>query len=200
MSRPKTTLRIPLFPLSTVLFPGMWLYLRIFEPRYLDMVSWCLRQESGFGVCLISIGSENDINQEIHKIGTLAFIRDWYTCDDGLLGLQVEGMQRFRVLSHHNRADRLMEAEISLIQAEPYQALPAEFAPLRDLLQNFFEHPGSGFENQVFHGDDSTWVGNRLAELLPMTLPRRQLLLEMEDPIERLRCLRRVLEELNIRY
>ena len=49
---------LPIFPLGTVLFPGGPLPLWIFEPRYLDMVSECLRSERPFGVCLIRSGSE----------------------------------------------------------------------------------------------------------------------------------------------
>ena len=50
--------QLPLFPLGTVLFPGGRLSLRIFEPRYLDLIRDCTRSSSGFGVCLILEGSE----------------------------------------------------------------------------------------------------------------------------------------------
>ena len=49
---------LPLFPLGTVLFPGADLSLRIFEPRYLDLVRACCRDDSGFGVCAILAGHE----------------------------------------------------------------------------------------------------------------------------------------------
>ena len=67
---------LPLFPLNAVLFPGGYLPLRIFEARYLDMISTCLRQGSGFGVCLIRSGKEVGNAAEIHHIGTQATIVD----------------------------------------------------------------------------------------------------------------------------
>ena len=78
------TFNIPLFPLGTVLFPGGPLPLRIFEPRYLDMVSDRMKQQSPFGVCLIRSGSEGGAPAELYRIGTLATIVDWNQLPDGL--------------------------------------------------------------------------------------------------------------------
>ena len=89
---------IPLFPLSTVLFPGGPLQLRIFEPRYLAMVRECARANSAFGVCLILRGREAGVPAQPEAVGTLARISDFYTLPDGLLGIGAEGGQRFRVL------------------------------------------------------------------------------------------------------
>ena len=50
--------RLPLFPLKTVLFPGGVLPLRVFEARYMDMITRCMREDAGFGVCLIAAGEE----------------------------------------------------------------------------------------------------------------------------------------------
>ncbi|MGH8123010.1 MAG: LON peptidase substrate-binding domain-containing protein, partial [Rudaea sp.] len=66
------TLDIPLFPLSTVLFPGGQLSLRVFERRYLDMVRDCARGGDGFGVCLILQGREVGEPALAAAIGTLA--------------------------------------------------------------------------------------------------------------------------------
>nr|HPR08551.1 LON peptidase substrate-binding domain-containing protein [Denitromonas sp.] len=52
------TTTLPLFPLQAVLFPGGHLPLRIFEPRYMDMIAECLRVKSTFGICLIAAGGE----------------------------------------------------------------------------------------------------------------------------------------------
>jgi len=64
---------IPLFLLNTVLFPDGILPLRIFEPRYVDMVSECMRLDSGFGVCLISEGPEAGKVAECHEISNFQF-------------------------------------------------------------------------------------------------------------------------------
>ena len=88
-------MEIPLFPLHTVLYPGGPLPLRIFEQRYLDMISRCLKSESLFGVLLIKNGNEAGL-AETWNVGTLAKIVDWYQGSDGLLGVTAIGQQRFR--------------------------------------------------------------------------------------------------------
>ena len=78
--------RIPLFPLNTVLFPGGPLPLRIFETRYIDMISERMREDAPFGVLLIKEGHEAG-PASTYEIGTLARITDWYQGSDGLLGI-----------------------------------------------------------------------------------------------------------------
>ena len=83
-------MKVPLFPLSTVLYPGGPLPLRIFEPRYLDMISDCLKNDRPFGVLLIRSGSETG-PATTYEVGTLARITDWYQGSDGLLGITAVG-------------------------------------------------------------------------------------------------------------
>ena len=90
----RTTL--PLFPLSTVLFPEGPLPLRVFEPRYLDMISRCLREAAGFGVVLIVSGSDTGA-VETSTVGTVARIVDWYQGSDGILGITARGTRQFRL-------------------------------------------------------------------------------------------------------
>ena len=89
-------MQVPLFPLRTVLYPGGPLPLRIFEPRYIDMVSKCLKKDCQFGVLLIREGNEAGA-ASTYNIGTLARITDWYQGSDGLLGITAVGEQRFRL-------------------------------------------------------------------------------------------------------
>ena len=71
------TVEIPLFPLQAVLFPGGPMPLKIFEPRYLGMISRCLKDNAGFGVVLIRDGAEVG-PATTYDVGTLASIDDWY--------------------------------------------------------------------------------------------------------------------------
>ena len=89
-------IEIPLFPLRTVLFPGAVLPLRIFEQRYLAMIRDCARNNTGFGVCLIREGEEAVSPVKPAQVGTYAQIVDWYTLEDGLLGVTTIGTDRFR--------------------------------------------------------------------------------------------------------
>ena len=77
-------MRVPLFPLNTVLFPGGPLPLRIFESRYIDMISERMKADAPFGVLLIRSGQESG-PAKTYGVGTLARISDWYQGSDGLL-------------------------------------------------------------------------------------------------------------------
>ena len=104
--------RLPLFPLNTVLFPGGLLPLKIFEPRYLDLVSDCMRNNTGFGICLISEGQEAGEPATVHEIGTMVNIVDWERRSDGLLGILVHGERRFRVKSTRTEKNGLLVADV----------------------------------------------------------------------------------------
>ncbi len=172
---------IPLFPLHTVLFPGGPLTLRLFEPRYLDMISRSLRDESGFGLALIRQGGEVGEAAETHDIGTLARITYWERRPDGLLGITVRGERRFRIHSTRVMPDRLIMAEVSYLSECESGPLPSRFAPLSQLLQEIFEqldHPYITLPRQF---GDAVWVAGRLAEILPLPLSRKQRLLESGD-------------------
>jgi len=87
---------LPLFPLRTVLFPGGLLPLRIFEPRYVDMVGRCMREGGEFGVLLITdeVGAETGPVASLAEIGTTARVVDFHALPDGLLGLMCRGARR----------------------------------------------------------------------------------------------------------
>ena len=175
---------IPLFPLNTVLFPGGPLSLRIFERRYLDLVRDCTRNGSGFGVCLILQGRETGEPTVPAAVGTFARIVDFYTLDDGLLGIRADGGERFRVERSRVRDNGLAHGEVQFWPDEPVVAVPPEYALLATILERLLEKLKSPFERSSL--DDASWVGFRLAEALPLENRERQYLLQMTDPLERL--------------
>lgn len=185
---------IPLFPLHSVLFPGGPLALRVFEPRYLDMVSHAIRDESSFGVVLISTGEEVGEAAETFDVGTLGRVRYWHRRADGVLGITVLGEKRFRILSRTVQPNNLITAGIELIPDEPALPVPSEFEPLASLLREIMEELDHPYINLAKHYDDASWVGGRLTELLPIKLVQKQLLLQLQDPIERLQRLRDIAE------
>jgi len=182
---------IPLFPLNAVLFPGGTLGLRIFEPRYLDMVRECTRMNQGFGVCLIMDGHEVGAPALPAAVGTLARITDFDTLPDGLLGISAAGEARFRVLKTRVRNDGLVRGEVRFWPDEPKVPVPVEYALLPTILERLAEQASLPWRNGPRDRyDDAAWVGFRLAELLPLLASERQQLLEMTDPLERLAALR----------
>jgi uncharacterized protein len=180
---------IPLFPLNTVLFPGGVLPLRIFEPRYLDMVKRCMREASVFGVVLIRSGLETDSRAVAHAVGTMAQIVDFDQLSDGMLGIVARGTRRFKVLDSKVNDDGLQVAQIELLPLEPSTPLPEEFHGYSTLLQQALPQLGNFFKHLEPRYDDASWLSGRLAEVLPIPLGTKQRLLEIDAPLERLQVL-----------
>ncbi len=190
---PVNHLQVPLFPLHTVLYPGGPLPLRIFETRYLDMISHCLKSETMFGVVLIRDGRETG-PVSMHNTGTLARIADWYQGSDGLLGVTAIGAERFRLLASDRQPDGLNVGDIEIIDDADNTPLPEEFRRLAQVLAGVLGDLGKLYESLDERYDDAGWVGYRFAEILPIDSVQKQWCLETDDPIERLHLVRKVLQ------
>jgi Lon protease-like protein len=180
---------IPLFPLSTVLFPDGPLPLRVFEPRYLDMVSRCMKTGSEFGVVLLRSGSETGEAGTV-TIGTRARVVDWYQGSDGILGITAAGGERFVLHATARQPDGLYVGDVQKLEAEPACSLPGEYQTMAALLEVIIDDLGKLYESLDKKYDDATWVGCRFAEILPISLEEKQQCLEMSDAVERLRFIR----------
>ena len=187
---------MPVFALNTVLYPGGPLPLRIFEPRYVDMVSDRLRRDAPFIVALIRDGSEVGGGAVTRSVGTLARIVDWNRGDDGLLGITALGGRRVQVLATETRPDGLCVATARMLDEEPASTVPGDHRRLVALLRGLLDQLESTYRHVTPRYDDASWVGYRLSELLPMPLARKQHFLEMEDPLARLRDLTEIVEAL----
>lgn len=193
-----STIKIPLFPLHAVLFPGGTLPLRIFEPRYLDMVSNCMKENKGFGVCLIKEGSEVGKAADTYETGTLTEITYFNQQPDGLLGITAQGKQRFKILSTEIQDNQLTIAEVELLENEKPCPLPAEYSEAAEVLESLLEQLGYPFLKMEKDYENASWVGSRLAELLPIRLEQKQYFLQLDDPILRMERLAVLLEEMEI--
>jgi Lon protease-like protein len=180
---------LPLFPLDTVLFPGGPLTLRIFESRYLDMVSRCMKEGSGFGVVRLDAGREAAGPADFSDVGTEGRIVDFTRLDDGLLGITCLGQQRFRVLEAWRQPDGLNIGRVEDIPPDPVTAVPDEFAFMEDILQRILPELGDMYAAVPRHFGDAAWVSCRLSEMLPLETGDKQVLLEMNDPAVRLAAL-----------
>lgn len=187
---------IPLFPLNTVLFPGGRLALRIFEQRYLDMATACMKDQIPFGVCLIAAGDEVGGAAEPHAVGTLAEIASCDMEQLGVLLVGVRGGQRFRIAESRREAG-LLRARIDILP-EPSQAVPAERGRLLPLLRRIVGEGGEARFPAPHRFDDAGWVGCRLTEILPVQNLAKQKLLELDDPLIRLEILEKYLEQKNL--
>lgn len=190
-------MQLPLFPLRTVLFPGGLLPLKVFEQRYVEMTKACAREGRPFGVCLITRGEEvarpAAPAPQFATVGTLATISAWDSPQLGILHVASTGGERFEVRSHAVRTDGLVVAEVSPIPAEPAVALLPAHAPLVRFLELVASRVGPRHFPATHAWEDGTWVGNRLAELLPLPLSVKQGMLEINDAQLRLEMLRKFL-------
>jgi Lon protease-like protein len=189
---------LPLFPLRTVLFPGGLLPLKVFEQRYIEMTKACLRDGRPFGVCLITHGEEvargDGSIPQIATIGTLARITNFDMPQMGILHVMTEGVARFEVRRHRAEPTGLVVADVTPLAEDPEQPLPQTYAPLARLLELIAGRVGpENFPAQARY-DDASWVGCRLAELLPLPLAIKQRMLEVNDASVRLAALKQFLE------
>jgi Lon protease-like protein len=185
---------IPLFPLRSVVFPGGRLSLQIFEQRYIDLVSRCMKTDSGFGVCLLLKGDElpqPGTQQQVSRVGMYCKIVDWDKLPNGLLGITVEGLRKFTVIDSWMSDNRLLMGSVRW-EPEDFLGQPAlpmspEQDGLVDLLRDLMAHPLIEELGVVMDFADQRQLGWRLAELLPVPVHQKQQLLEINDTSERLR-------------
>lgn len=190
-------MKLPLFPLDTVLFPGCNLDLQIFEARYLDMVSSCLKAGHGFGVVRIIEGSEIGLAASEYALtGCEALICDWQQRPNGLLGIRVEGGRRFDVVAAEVQRDQLTVADVNWRDESHDPPLSEEHAELTILLNALGQHPlveSLGMGGAV-QGQRS--LAHRLAYLLPFQPEQKSELLQLDDPHAQLQRIQRWLEQL----
>lgn len=180
------TTDIPLFPLGTVLLPHGRLPLQIFERRYIDMVAKCMREQTGFGVVWLRQGSEVDEEGvssvlQIGDYGTLAHIVDWDQLPNGLLGITIEGSQRFHIDESWVEESGLNVARVELEPVLVPELLPVEGASMVDVLQGLQRHPEVKRLNLSVDYEDAWSVCFALTQLLPVGSPLKYELLGLTD-------------------
>ncbi|TWI54230.1 hypothetical protein IQ22_02093 [Pseudomonas duriflava] len=190
-------MNLPLFPLSTTLYPGCPLDLQLFEPRYLDMISRCLKQGSGFGIVTIFEGREvGAAPSQLGEIGCEAIIKDWQQRSNGLLGIRVEGGRRFRILDTDVQRDQLVIGEIEWLEEPGERPLTARHDDLVALLSALVDHPMVTALNMKGDASGQQALGYQLAYLLPFEPAEKIELLSLSDPGERLDQLHALLSTL----
>ena len=178
---------VPIFPLRTILFPDSKLPLRIFEPRYLDMVSHCMRSHIEFGIVLSRKVPQPGM-LETYATGTLATIIDWNQGDDGLLGITTLGTNKFELLAMTKQEDGLNIGDIRIVEKEEDFKAPPNFDDMISLLEAILEDVDLYHERDKFF-ESASWVSFRFAEILPLKIEDKQKCLEFDDPILRLNFL-----------
>jgi len=175
---------IHIFPLGTVLFPGGTLPLKVFEQRYIEMTTACLRDSRPFGVCLIREGREVGTAAVPEPVGCLAVIEQWDMPQLGVFHLVARGAGRFRIREMRVAPNHLISATVEPIP--PDDAAGAVDPLCRKVLQAIIDKVGTERFPAPARLDDAAWVGYRLSEVLPLDVRVKQELLELTDAGQRL--------------
>jgi Lon protease-like protein len=204
---------LPLFPLTTVLFPGGYLPLQIFEVRYLDMIGRCFKNNAPFGVITLDKGSEvrkapdapadaPSVAQEIfYPVGTLARITSLSRPQPGLMLIQCTGLQRFEVAERSLLKHGLWVANVNLLADDQSVGIPEDLKPVADTLKRVvstLQVQGTP-EDQMpiqppYQYEDCAWVANRWCDVLPMPLELKHRLMSLDNPLVRLELVSDLLE------
>ncbi len=188
-------MRLPLFPLPAVLFPGATLPLHIFEPRYREMVGRCLEHEEPFGICLILEGEEVGGTAIPHRIGTEAAIIASQRYRDGRYDIVVEGRRRFEVLQV-DAAKPYLRADVRFL-GEPEGVsdprLAEAVARLFEGVLESLELSGQAVIDETWRDLDPCSLAYKIAAVLPAEEDVKQEVLEMPDTASRLRRIAEVL-------
>jgi Lon protease-like protein len=192
------SVRLPLFPLNTVLFPHMPAGLHIFEERYREMIRDCQEQGTGFGVIGIREGLEVGRAALPFSVGTLAQIHELEALDDGRYNLVVAGASRFRVESLSLERSYLVGSISYLEDTRGDEAAIPElahraaraFSEYTAALRNLADDTDDEAAQQESLPDDPELLSYLVAASLNVEVNRRQELLEEDSVSGRLRkCL-----------
>jgi Lon protease-like protein len=160
----------------------------------MEMAKACLKHDALFGVCLIREGEEVGTPAVPEPVGCLARIAEWDMETAGILKVKAEGLERFRLARTKTTPSGLILGDIERLPAEA-AAKPPELAESAEFVRKVVEALGSARFAQPYRFDDASWVGFRLAEILPLRNDVKQKLLELTDPAGRLSILHRFLRE-----
>lgn len=184
---------LPLFPLQMVLFPGATLHLKVFEARYLDLMSDCLRTQQPFGVVCLRQGAEAGRGtqaEQIENVGTLAYLQDLDAEQPGILRVRCTAGERFRLQGTATQRDNgLWVASVQAIAPDPLRqpgpAMLQTVSALGEAIRKLQAQDRVPFA-PPYKLDDAGWVANRWCELLPVSMAAKQKLMALEDPVIRL--------------
>ncbi len=184
---------LALFPLQTVLFPGGKLGLKVFEARYLDLIGRCLRERQPFGVIALRRGAEVRGGADpvvLEEVGCLAVLDEVDSPTPGILQVQGHGTQRFRALQPRQQPDGLWVADAEWLADDevlaPPEALRGSAQGLQAAIATLRAQGHAPFL-EPYRFEDAGWLANRWCEILPIPLAAKQKLMELPDPLVRLR-------------
>lgn len=186
---------LPLFPLSTVLFPGALLPLQLFELRYLQMIGECERQGTDFGIVTLTQGREvhrpGEPAEQFELLGTRVRIERIDRPQPGLVMVWCRGLEKFRIQDTQQRSDGLWLGHVQALPPEPAVQVPDDLQHLsthmHEALSQLSQQPSVvPHWSESWRLQDCSWLSNRWGELLPLPLQMKYRLFALNEPLMRL--------------
>lgn len=190
---------LPIFPLpSIVLFPGVFLPLHIFEPRYREMVSDALDTDRLIGMTLLRPGWEGDYEGRppVFDIGCSAVITHFEKLDDGRFNIILRGLDRFRILSEdHDRTYRRVSSE-TLAEPPLTHDDRVNLGSLRSRIEGLLASadPDANIDPRMLQALNDGDLINTLSQFLNFDALEKQALLETSSATARARDVINLLE------
>ena len=187
---------IPIFPLKSIVLPGGLFPLRIFERRYIDMITECMKTDKGFCIALTKTEEPNLYITDIYEYGSFVKITDWGQLDDGLLSITVEGKNIVKILKSNLNGSGLLNGTIEHLESEKEYMIPQKYLTL----SKFYKKIYPGIKNFINFKEeryaDASWIGFRLTECLPLDLPTKANLISINNAIDRLEMINTLIHKL----
>jgi Lon protease-like protein len=180
--------QLPLFPLGTILLPGMMLPLHIFEARYRKLMRERIDEDPVFGVVLTRSGREVGEEPEIHEVGTAATLRQVVPYSDGRFDIAISGGRRFRVVGGDWSQGYLTgtvewidgNAGPGMVDASLEEHADLARLAFDDYLDVLARSASVEIERQAIEGDPAA-VGFAICALMPLPVGEKQRLLEIDE-------------------
>ena len=184
---------LPLLPLQTVLFPGGLLNLTVFESKYVELVRSCAEQGLPVGAVAALSSDPSPAKRlagEFETVGTQATLLSTRQAAANQVSLRCQGHRRFQIVSLRQRPDGVWAAVVHPIDDDPTlapsQPLTGAVRALAQMIATLKSQDKLPFA-PPYPFDDAGWVSNRWCELLPISRSAKQRLMELPDPLTRLR-------------
>ena len=186
----------PIFPLRSIVLPGGLFPLRIFERRYLDMVTECIKSNEGFCISLVKKEEPDTYVKDIFEYGSWVNISDWDKLQDGLLGITVEGKNIVKISNAILDKENLLRGEIKKLDSEKEYLIPQKYLVLSKFYKKIYPNLKNFINFKEERFADASWIGFRLTELLPIELELKADLISTTDAIERLEKINQIMTKL----
>lgn len=165
---------LALFPLPSHILPGGKLPLRLFEQRHMEMLKESFIEDQGFGI-VMEESTVTGQSGRILPIGTRVKVIDFYTLNDGQLGITVQGLERFYIHQLHEEGGQLKRADVELLPNWPQCHSDDSDAVLATRLRDVFaQYPELDELYPDKRYDDAAWLCQRWLEILPMPVQEKQ--------------------------